>query len=110
MKYISLYRIPITYLLFYVIAILMTGVWLFLLSQGLQSSEGLGALFLDIIAKPEVKSLHNFVEVAAPHMFAMAAMKKNGLNPRRLLLLQTNLIGPHLILSKMICQPVIQLI
>ena len=73
MKYISLYRIPITYLLFYVIAILMTGVWLFLLSQGLQSSEGLGALFLDIIAKPEVKSLHNFVEVAAPHMFAMGA-------------------------------------
>jgi len=74
MKNLALYRIPIAYLLFYVIAILVTGIWLFLLSQGLDSSEGFNALLLEIIAKPEMKSLHNFVEVAAPHMFAMGAM------------------------------------
>ncbi len=74
MKNISLYRIPIAYLLLYVIAILGTGIWLFLLSQGLQSSESLYVLLLDIIERPEVKSLHNFVEVASPHMFTMGAM------------------------------------
>ncbi len=74
MKELRLYAIPIAYLLLYVVAILATGVWLFLLSQGLQSSVGLGALLLDVAQTPQAKSLHNFIEVAAPHIFAMGTL------------------------------------
>jgi len=73
-KDFRLYKIPIAYLLLYLVAILATGVWLFLLSQGLQSSVSLGALLLDVAQAPEVKSLHNFIEVATPHMFAMGTL------------------------------------
>jgi hypothetical protein len=51
-----------------------TGIWLFLLSQGLASSEGLVSTLGMIIHTPAAKSLHNFVEVAAPHMFAMGSL------------------------------------
>ena len=74
MTMFKLYRIPIAYLLLYVLAILATGLWLFLLSQGLQSSESILTLLKEIAQKPETKSLHNFVEVAMPHMFAMGTM------------------------------------
>lgn len=74
MKNVSLYKIPIAYMLVYVVLILCTGVWLFLLSQGLNSSDGVMSTIMSIVNSPEPKSLHNFIEVAAPHMFAIGAM------------------------------------
>ena len=74
MKNVSLYKIPIAYMLVYVVLILFTGVWLFLLSQGLNSSDGMNTIIMNIINAPESKSLHHFIEVAAPHMFAIGAM------------------------------------
>ncbi len=59
MKNINLYKIPIIYMLIYVILILISGVWLFFLSQE------------NIIISPADKSLHNLVEVATPHLFAI---------------------------------------
>lgn len=73
MKDLKLYQLPITYMLVYVVAILATGVWLFLLSQGLGSTEILQTLE-KIVMMPEPKSLHNFIEVAAPHVFAMGTL------------------------------------
>ena len=60
-------------MLVYVVVILVTGVWLFLLSQGLSSSDILQTL-TQIATLPEPKSLHNFIEVATPHMFAMGTL------------------------------------
>ena len=74
MKNLSFFHIPITYLLLYTVVILATGIWLFLLSQGLNGSEGIGATLQHIIASPEAKSLQNLVEVATPHMFAMGIL------------------------------------
>ena len=74
MKKLHYFNIPIAYLLFYSVAILATGVWLFLLSQGLDSSGGVAATLQKIIVSPEGKSLHNLVEVAAPHLFAMGML------------------------------------
>ncbi len=74
MKNLSLYHIPISYMLLYAVLILGTGIWLFLLSQGLAGSEGITATLSKIIASPEPKSLHNFIEVATPHMFAMGSL------------------------------------
>jgi len=73
MKNLHLYHIPIAYMLLYVVAILVSGVWLFLLSQGLASSDILET-FIHMVTTPESKSLHNFIEVAAPHMFAMGTL------------------------------------
>jgi len=73
MKNLKLYHIPIAYMLVYVIAILVTGIWLFLLSQGLGSSDIMQTL-TQIATKAEPKSLHNFIEVATPHMFAIATL------------------------------------
>lgn len=73
MKHLKLYNIPIAYMLLYVLVILATGVWLFLLSQGLSSSDMIQTLS-HIITKPEVKSLHNFIEVATPHLFAIGTL------------------------------------
>ena len=74
MKNLSFFHIPIAYLLLYTIMILATGIWLFLLSQGLNGSEGIVSTLQHIVASPESKSLHNLVEVATPHMFAMGMM------------------------------------
>ena len=74
MKNLSFFHIPISYMLVYTILILGTGIWLFLLSQGLASSEGISATISTIIQTPEPKSLHNFFEVAAPHMFGMGSL------------------------------------
>ena len=60
-------------MLVYVVAILVTGVWLFLLSQGLGNSDIVQTL-TQIVKLPEPKSLHNFIEVATPHMFAMGTL------------------------------------
>jgi len=73
MKNLKLYHIPIAYMLVYVVAILATGIWLFLLSQGLSSADIANTL-QHIIHTPEAKSLHNFIEVATPHMFAMGTL------------------------------------
>jgi len=73
MKHLKLYHIPISYMLVYVVAILATGVWLFLLSQGLGSSDLLQTL-THIATLPEPKSLHNFIEVATSHLFAMGTV------------------------------------
>lgn len=60
-------------MLVYVLAILVSGIWLFLLSQGLASTDILQTL-TNIVNAPEPKSLHNFIEVATPHMFAMGTL------------------------------------
>jgi len=73
MKNLHLYNIPIAYMLLYVVAILFSGVWLFLLSQGLANTDILQT-FTHIVTSPEPKSLHNFIEVATPHMFAMGTL------------------------------------
>lgn len=73
MKNLHFYTIPIAYMLVYVVAILVSGVWLFLLSQGLSNLDMIETL-LSIVNSPAPKSLHNFIEVATPHMFAMGIL------------------------------------
>ena len=73
MKNLKLYHIPIAYMLVYILAILATGMWLFLLSQGLGSS-GILQTLMRIATVPEPKSIHNFIEVATPHMFAIGTL------------------------------------
>ena len=74
MKFIALYKIPIIYLLFYAVLILGSGVWLFLLSQGLDSAQSLMHVLTDIIHTPEAKSVRGLIEVATPHLFAMGML------------------------------------
>ena len=74
MKKSALYTIPVAYLLLYTVLILVSGVWLFLLSQGLDSSQSVMHTLKDIIQAPEAKSIRGLIEVAAPHLFAMAAL------------------------------------
>jgi hypothetical protein len=73
MKNLSLYHIPIAYLILYTLAILFSGVWMFLLSQGLASSDILSIL-QKVIEKPSVKSLQTHIEIATPHIFAMGTL------------------------------------
>lgn len=73
MKNLHLYHIPIAYMLVYIVAIMVSGIWLFFLSQGLSNSDILET-FMHIVNAPEPKSLHNFIEVATPHMFAMGTV------------------------------------
>lgn len=56
MKNFPLYVLPIKYMILFSIAILASGLWLFLLST------------------PTEKSLHNIIEVATPHFFAMGIL------------------------------------
>ena len=74
MKHISLYTLPIRYMLLYVILILISGVWLFLLSQGLDSSENVITTLKNFIVSPAEKSIQGLVEVAAPHLFAIGTL------------------------------------
>lgn len=74
MKNLALYKIPIGYMLLYIILILLSGLWLFLLSQGLDSAESIMHAIQTIMHTPKPKSLHNFIEVAAPHMFAIGTL------------------------------------
>jgi len=73
MKNIHFYNIPIAYMLVYTVAILTSGVWIFLLTQGLGNLDRLATLE-KIIESPMPKSLHGFVEVATPHIFAMGLL------------------------------------
>lgn len=74
MKHLSLYNIPVKYMIVYVVLILFTGIWLFLLSQGLNSSDGVIDTIRHIVDSPEPKGIHSFIEIATPHMFAIGAM------------------------------------
>jgi hypothetical protein len=73
MKNLHLYTIPIAYMLLYVLAILLSGVWLFLLSQGVNHTEVITA-FEKILSDPVEKSVHGLVEVVTPHLFSMTAL------------------------------------
>jgi len=70
----ALYAILVVYLLLYTLMILLSGVWLFLLSQGLASSHSLLLTLQDIIQMPETKSIKGLIEVATPHLFAMGGL------------------------------------
>ena len=74
MKNLALYTIPIGYMIVYVVLILISGLWLFLLSQGLASSEGIFETLKNIIDAPESKSLEGIIEVATPHVFAIGTL------------------------------------
>lgn len=73
MKNLHLYNIPIAYMLLYVVAILLSGIWLFLLSQGLAGGDILG-IIQKISDAPLTKSLQGIIEVATPHMFAIGTL------------------------------------
>lgn len=73
MKNLYLYKIPIIYMLVYTLAILFSGVWLFLLSQGLEK-EGVSATLLNIIHLPVTKSIYGLIEVATPHLVSMGML------------------------------------
>jgi hypothetical protein len=74
MKNIALYSLPIKYMIIYVILILMSGVWLFLLSQGLECSESVMSTLKNVIAFPAEKSVEGLIEVATPHLFAIGTL------------------------------------
>ncbi len=74
MKQLALYSLPIRYMLIYVILILMSGVWLFLLSQGLDSSEHVISTLKSFIVSPAEKSIQGLIEVATPHLFAIGTL------------------------------------
>ena len=74
MNNIALYSIPIRYMLIYVILILMSGLWLFLLSQGLESSESVMSTLNNVITAPAHKSVEGLIEVVTPHLFAIGTL------------------------------------
>lgn len=74
MKHLKLYHIPIMYMIPYTLAILGTGIWSFLLSQGLTESGSVIAVFQRIVLSPIEKSMHNFIEISTPHLFAMGVL------------------------------------
>ncbi|HQR73067.1 MAG TPA: hypothetical protein PLH07_04540 [Sulfurovum sp.] len=74
MKDSEFYKIPIAYLLPYSVLIVASGVWLFLLSQGLDSAQSLMQTLKDIFYTPEAKSVRGLIEVATPHLFAMGML------------------------------------
>ena len=73
MKNRHLYKIVIGYMLLFVVAILFSGGWLFLLSQGLENIQVVDTL-IQFVDTPAPKSLHGWVEVASPHLFAMGVL------------------------------------
>ena len=74
MNNIALYSIPIRYMLIYVILILMSGLWLFLLSQGFDSSESVMSTLTNVISTPTIKSVEGLIEVVTPHLFAIGTL------------------------------------
>ena len=61
-------------MLIYVILILMSGLWLFLLSQGLECSESIISTLKNVIASPAEKSVEGLIEVVTPHLFAIGTL------------------------------------
>ena len=74
MKNTALYAIPIRYMLIYIVLILISGLWLFFLSQGLDSSGSVISTLKNVIASPAVKSVEGLVEVVTPHLFSIGAL------------------------------------
>ena len=74
MKRYPRYRIPIGYMLLFAFFIVASGLWLFLLPQGLAESGSLGAALRQLVQSPAPKSWQQFTEIAAPHLFAMGAL------------------------------------
>ena len=74
MKRYPRYRLPIGYMLLFSFFIVASGLWLFLLPQGLAESGSLGVTLRQLVQSPAPKSWQQFVEVAAPHLFAMGAL------------------------------------
>jgi len=73
MKHLILFKIPIGYLLLYAVAIIFSGVWLFLLSQGLEE-KGIFQTLQHFIDTPQVKSIYGILEVATPHLVSMGVL------------------------------------
>lgn len=74
MKNTALYNIPIRYMLIYVILILVSGLWLFLLSQGFNSSGSVMNTLKNIITAPAHKCVEGLIEVVTPHLFAIGTL------------------------------------
>ena len=60
-------------MLFYTLGILLSGIWLFLLSQGLEEN-GIGMTLLKLIDTPATKSIYGLLEVATPHLVSMGML------------------------------------
>ena len=73
MKNTQLFKIPVFYMLLYTLAILLSGVWLFLLSQGL-GEHGISTTLQNFIEMPALKSIYGLIEVATPHMVSMGIL------------------------------------
>lgn len=73
MKNTHLYIIPIFYMVLFTVAILASGVWLFLLSQGF-AEESFTTTLSQIIERPVSKSIHGLVEVVTPHLVSMGML------------------------------------
>ena len=73
MKNTHLYIIPIFYMVLFTVAILASGIWLFLLSQGLAEGSFTSTLS-HIIESPVSKSVHGLVEVITPHLVSMGIL------------------------------------
>ena len=74
MKRYPRYRIPIGYMLLFAFFIVASGIWLFLLPQGLSETGSLTATLQQLGQKPVLKSWQQFVEIATPHLFAMGIL------------------------------------
>jgi hypothetical protein len=61
-------------MLIYAILILMSGIWLFLLSQGSECNESIIATLKSVITTPAEKSIEGLIEVATPHLFAIGTL------------------------------------
>ena len=61
-------------MLLFILFILFTGVWSFLLSQGLSESGSILSVLEKIIVSPVEKSMHNFSEISTPHLFAIGTL------------------------------------
>lgn len=60
-------------MLLYTVAILFSGVWLFLLSQGL-GEEGISTTLDNMIHVPVSKSIYGLMEVATPHLVSIGML------------------------------------
>lgn len=74
MKRYPRYRIPIGYMLLFAFFIVASGIWLFLLPQGLSETGSLNAALRQLVQSPAAKSWQQFVEIATPHLFAMGIL------------------------------------
>ena len=74
MKRYPRYRIPIGYMLLFAFFIVASGIWLFLLPQGLSETGSLNVALRQLVQSPAAKSWQQFVEIATPHLFAMGIL------------------------------------